>query len=109
MFIFESRIPVHFCEVEAEFAVGLGRDDFGIWGAREELHRESAVGGPGADILDLINNGGDEGVFVKDEIRKEVLVGEARVAEVKVSDVANLGEYGGTGDVLGEDRFDEFL
>lgn len=103
VFVFESRIPVHFREVEAEFAVGLGRNDFGIRGAREELHRESAVGGPGAHILDLINDGGDEGIFVEDEICKEVLVGEARVAEVNVSDVANLGENGGTRDVLRED------
>lgn len=103
MLIFESGIPIHLREVKSEFAVGLGRDDFGVRGACKELHRESTVGGPGADILDLINHGGDDGVFVEDEVGEKVLVREVWVAEVKMSNVANLEEDGRTGDVLGKD------
>lgn len=103
MFVFESGIPIHLRKVEAEFAVGLSRDDFSVRGARKELHRESAVGGPGADILDLINDSGDDRVFIEDEVGEKVLVREVWVAEVKMSNVADLEEDGRTGDVLGED------
>lgn len=102
MFVFESGIPIHLREVEAEFAVGLGRDDFSVRGARKELHRESAVGGPRADILDLINNSGDDRVFVEDEVGEKMLVREVWVAEIKMSNVADLEEDGRTGDVLGK-------
>lgn len=99
--VFESGIPVHFRKVEAEFTVGFGRDDFGVRGAGEELHGESAVGGPRADILDFINDSGDDRVFVEDDVGEKVLVGKAWIAEVKVSDVANLVD-GGRTEVWGE-------
>lgn len=106
--VFESRIPIYFREVKAKFTVRLGRGDFGIRGAGEELHGESTVGGPGADILYFIDDGGDDRVFVEDEVGEKVLVGEAWVAEVKVGDVANFVN-GGRAKVWRENGFDEFI
>lgn len=106
--IFESRIPIYLREVEAEFTVRLGRDDFSVRGAGEELHGESTVGGPGADILYFINNGGDDRVFVEDEVGEKVLVGQAWDAEVKVGDVADFVD-GGRTEVWRENGFNEFI
>lgn len=106
--IFESRIPIYLREIEAEFTVRLGRDDFSVRRAGEELHGESTVGGPGADILYFIDNGGDDRVFVEDEVGKEVLVGEAWDAEVKVGDVADFVD-GGRTEVWRENGFNEFI
>ena len=80
----EPAVPVHLRVVETERAAFLVDLDLHVRVAGEELVAEGAVFVRLADVVGLVDDGADGGVFVEDDGGDEVFVGEVFVAEVQV-------------------------
>lgn len=78
----EPRIPIYFAVVEAEYTILFADLDVHVIWAGQNLVPECPVGGRGADVVGFVDYGAHGGVFVDEDGRDEVLVGEVGGAEV---------------------------
>lgn len=110
VFVFESSIPVDLGEVEVKDAARPVHDDFGTGGPGEKFHRKCTKIGPGADVLNLVDDSSDIGGLVEDDGGEKMLVRKVFVGEVEVGDAAGYGEGMGVAidEVFGEDGLGNF-
>lgn len=80
----ELGVPVDLGVVEAEDAVVLLDLDVEVVLPREDLVAEGAIGGLGADVVDLVDDGLEARDFVEDDVRDNLLVGEVLFPKVEV-------------------------
>jgi hypothetical protein len=97
----QTRVPVDLCEIKFKCAALLVDGDVHVVRAVQDLILEGAVCILGAHIVELVDDGVDQGGFVGEDLPDEVLIWQVSLTEVQVCDVAGLGEARGQLIVVG--------
>lgn len=85
----ESAVPIDFCVVEFECAVGFADLDIHVVGSSKYLVLEGAVFTFLTNVVNLVDNSPDGGVLVDQDLADNVLVWHVLLTEVQMCNVTD--------------------